>query len=217
LSKKKNYFWVEWFLQGLPVVFSLSFLSGCTVISWMGESMSLENQKGTGRSFKDFSKDKEIQGIIEKNLVQRQESFLQMVNVAVYKKVVLLTGIVPSAEIKDDILNLAQSACTLDVITIHDGIHVSLDNAAQTLRDHKNKNALQLWLLGDVRIRSRNYLVRVANNIVYILGVSGDKKELDCVLQHCAELSGIRGIENFVQFINPSPYSKSSQVGTVKD
>jgi osmotically-inducible protein OsmY len=192
----------------LLIILSTGVLTSCTAVHWLGEKSSLKFLGNESRSYGEFNQDKNIQGSIEKAFFQHQENLPLWINVAVYKKTVLLSGVAPSEEMKDAALNIAQN--TPEVLSVHQGIHVLENGSAQIRKDQKNKSALQMWLLGDMRIDSRNYIVRVANGIVYLLGQAHTKQELDYVLKHCEEVSGIRGVESFVSLPKSQAPKKAS-------
>lgn len=58
---------------------------------------------------------------------------------------------------------------------------------------------LRTALLLDGAVRSSNYSIETFDHVVYLLGVARSQAELDTVLQHAREISGVRQVVNYVR------------------
>lgn len=58
---------------------------------------------------------------------------------------------------------------------------------------------LRTALLLDGSVKSSNYSIETFDHIVYLLGVARSQSELDAVIQHAREISGVRQVVNYVR------------------
>ena len=60
------------------------------------------------------------------------------------------------------------------------------------------KTQLAIALLADGSIKDENYTTDVVHGVVYLMGVAQDQAEVDRVMMHARNLSGVKRVENYV-------------------
>ena len=126
-------------------------------------------------------------------------------NIEMYRQVgltisegrVLLTGIVPMQEARVDAVRLAwQAAGVKEVIN---EIQVGNSSVLDSGRDVVISQKLKARMMFDKEIRNINYTVDVVDSVVYIMGIAQDDGELERVIAHARDISGVKKVVNHVR------------------
>lgn len=113
---------------------------------------------------------------------------------------VLLTGIVPKPEARVDAVRLAwQAAGVKEVIN---EVQVGDSSMIESGRDVVISQKLKGRLMFDKEIRNINYTVEVVDGVVYLMGIAQNDGELERVIAHARDISGVKRVVNHVRLRN---------------
>ena len=119
------------------------------------------------------------------------------ITVTVQEGRVDLTGKVKKPEERVEAVRLAWQAS--GVRQVIDDIQVTDQSGIIDYgRDVRIATTLRADLLFDSKIRNINYSVEVENAVVYLMGIAQDQAELDRVIAHARDVSGVRKVVNNV-------------------
>lgn len=111
---------------------------------------------------------------------------------------VMLTGQVTNAQARAEAVRLCwQVAGVRDVI---DDIEVnpSGEGFASSSSDAIIQQKIDTQLLFDSDIKNVNYRTDVVDGVIHILGIAQNQAELDKVLAHARDISGVRAVANHI-------------------
>lgn len=116
----------------------------------------------------------------------------------IYKGRVLLTGIVPNEKTRSDALAIAKNVSGVkDVI---DGLSIQEDDSIlDAARDTWMTTKLKAYLYADQDIYAPNYLVHTYDRVIYIFGTAPTSEEMNSVINHAREISGVRKVVNLIE------------------
>ena len=169
------------------------------------------------RSNDDHILDAKIDTGILSALADKDKSLLLDVKTDVWEQRVMLTGTLDDAKMKKDVVQLVQQSDPR-IRKIHDEIQiVSKAEQEQRREAAKNKDASQkegvgqavndFWietkinaqLLSTRGVTSVNYRWRSVRNVVYLIGRSRSKDELQTVLGVISKTEGVKEVKQFVE------------------
>ena len=188
-------------LIALTVVISLApVLSGCIWVA-AGGAVAGVSAARQERSIGNAVDDVRIKSEIESKLVSQEPSHFVNVSVTVIEGRVLLTGRVEEPDTRLDATRVAWGV---------DGIK-KVDNDIE-VTDEKGwfdrpndiliRTTLAATLLTDPDIKDVNYTIDCVNGVVYLMGVGQDREEVERVIAHARNASGVKKVENYVVLKN---------------
>lgn len=180
------------------VSLALLVAAGCTPANmaisagaWVGAAAVEE--RGVG----GFAGDTMLKLRIHDLLGQRRFSYLTDVNVAVSENRVMLTGTVPTTDARTEVVAMVRALP--EVRALYDELQVtSGSNFRDTTRDMLISTKLRTRLFGDKAIADVNYDITTVNGTVYLLGIAQSWAEIDRVVAHVRDISGVRAVVNHV-------------------
>jgi osmotically-inducible protein OsmY len=180
------------------VSLALLAAAGCTPANmaisagaWVGAAAVEE--RGVG----GFAGDTMLKLRIHDLLGQRRFSYLTDVNVAVSENRVMLTGTVPTTDARTEVVAMVRALP--EVRALYDELQVtSGSNFRDTTRDMLISTKLRTRLFGDKAIADVNYDITTVNGTVYLLGIAQSGAEIDRVVAHVRDISGVRAVVNHV-------------------
>jgi osmotically-inducible protein OsmY len=190
----------------LPIVLPVA-LGGCAGVLVVGglaaaggAGYAAAQERGVNGAASDFA----IKTNIEKGLITADPRLQAGVTTTVYDGRVLLTGRVPSEQMKATAEQIARQ--THDVRTVYDEIEVA---AAEGVWD----DAKDAWITTRVRsemvldpdIRSVNYTIDTANGSVYLTGSARSQAELDRATRIARYVPGVKRVVNYVELRSGAP------------
>jgi osmotically-inducible protein OsmY len=187
---------------GLPM--ALGGCAGALVIGGLtaaaGGGYAAGQERGLNGAVSDFA----IKTDIEKAFLSTNPQFQKGVTTTVYGGRVLLTGRLPSEQMKMAAARIAGS--THDVRAVYNEIEVA---PAETVWD----DARDAWITTRVRsemvldpgIRSVNYTIDTANGSVYLIGSARSQRELDRATQVARYIPGVRRVVSYVELRSGAP------------
>lgn len=173
-------------------------LSGCTPIGVMVGGAAIAGVAvAEERSVADAVSDANIKLKILNALIQENESLFVDVSTTVIEGRVLVTGEVPSD---------ADRERANAVIWPISGVKTVINELQISKNGSLNSSANDTWiiaklksrLLQDLDIKHVNYSVDTVNSVVYLMGIAQDQTELEQVVLHARDVSGVRRIVSHV-------------------
>ncbi len=141
--------------------------------------------------------DTEIRLEINHLWLQHDEEMYRKVGLQVQEGRVLLTGSVPTPEMRLDAVRLAWQANgvkeVINEISVGDG---SLTGFA---RDTWISTQLKGKLLLDKEVSAINYSIETVEGVIYLMGVAQNAEELERVTAHARNIAYVRRVVSYVQ------------------
>lgn len=176
---------------------SSSALSGCVAVvagtAAGGYTLATEE-----RSPQQLAQDAAIGAQAHKAWADANTDLARDVEATVYDGRVLITGIVPNADMKEMAGRLVQPI--QGVKEVYDEVQVGQPtNLAQDARDNIVSNTLRAQLLADSQVRSSNFTIHTLNGIVYIIGYARNSAERDRVIAYARNLSNVVRVVSYIR------------------
>ena len=130
---------------------------------------------------------------IKERLFQKDLDLFGQVGVAVVENRVLLTGVVPSTEAREEAARLAWAGQNVDEVINE----LQLQGQGATTdfgTDTRITTAMRSRLVGDKEVFDLNYTLETVNGTLYLLGIAQNQRELDRVLSYARDISGVRRV-----------------------
>jgi osmotically-inducible protein OsmY len=142
--------------------------------------------------------DSKISATIKVNLYRKDPDLHRLVDVNVQNREVLLTGAVPTEEMHLDAVKIAWDC---------QGVKRVIDNIGRSEGASLGTYAQDTWittqlkssLMFDGDIQSRNYSVKTVSGQVYLMGIAQNQEELDKVISHASNTSGVQKVISYVR------------------
>ena len=156
-----------------------------------------EDEKTLGDVFDDTS----ISIGIKDRVFMYEAILLTKIGVDVEKGKVLLTGILKDQNQRVEVVRLAWKQPgvkeVINEIEIEDSFNI---------KNYAEDKIIQVQLVGkvlaDADIRKLKYNFEVQNKVIFILGVTSDKLELERVFDHARSIKGVQDIISYVDIIS---------------
>lgn len=153
------------------------------------------------RTTMDALRDTETKLSLQNKLLSHSGELFRDVSVDVTEGRVLLTGSVPQREHKIEASRLAWE--TGGVTSVEDELTVAEDSGTGAyLADVRISNSLRFALLTDRQVSSVNYNVETVDRVVHLTGLAKSEAELDRVIRHAREISGVQRVVSHVLTID---------------
>lgn len=135
---------------------------------------------------------------VNDKLLAQSGDLFRRVNVEVNEGRVLLTGNVPKPEDK-----VSASDLSWQVGGVKEVLNELVVSDRSELRDYP-KDAwisaqLKTKMLTDTKVLQINYSVETINGVVYLLGIAQTQEELDHVVNHARNISGVQRVVSYVR------------------
>ncbi|MEC8100257.1 MAG: BON domain-containing protein [Pseudomonadota bacterium] len=149
------------------------------------------------RSTEQAAKDILIKTKIEEAFFsENYDEIFSKIKVIVFEAKVLLVGTVKTEEAKQKANSIAYKVS--DKKEIANYIVIGKESLIDYLKDTRINIEFKAKLLTDKEVSEVNYYSTTENRVLYIIGVSQNKKELDKVLYHASNIAGLKKIVNLV-------------------
>ena len=193
-------------VTALPIALPLA-LGGCVgalVVGGLGVAAgggyAAGHERGVNGTVDDFA----VKTDIDSGLMKAELQLQGDITTTVYDGRVLLTGHVPSQDIKTAAAQVAGK--THDVRAVYDEIEVTQGEGVWN-------NANDAWITAQVRsqlviepgLRSVNYTIDTTNGSVYLIGSARSQAELDRATQIARYVPGVRRVVSYVELRSGSP------------
>ena len=196
-------------LPGLALAASLP-LAGC-IETAIGAGAVAGDAALQDRGLKGAISDTAIRAEINHNWLQLDHKMWMELSLQIYEGRVMVTGSVPTADVRADAIQLAWKA--KGVREVIDEVEVgNSGGVVDYARDTKIGTEFKTKILFAKNIESVNYSVEVNNGVVYLLGVAQSQDELDRVLNIARNIADVKRVVSHVllkddprRFREPAP------------
>ena len=124
------------------------------------------------------------------------EDLFSKIRVIVYEGRVLLVGTVNKQEHKTKAEEIAKK--TTNVKEIANYISIGKQGLVDYIKDTRISLELKAKLLTDKEVSEVNFTSTTENRILFIIGIAQDEKEINRILQHAADIAGVKKIINLM-------------------
>lgn len=139
---------------------------------------------------------------IKRRYLDENEDLLAVVSTEVHDGRVLLTGVVDKPEMRITAARLAWDVN--GVSEVINEIKVAGDGSiAQASKDLFITTDLRTRMMGDREIAAINYSIETVRGTIYLLGIAQSESELERVINHARNVSGVRNIIPYVRVKAP--------------
>ncbi len=188
-------------MSWMALLAGAAVLSGCVplVAGAGGAAMVGAAQE---RGLEQVVDDNEIAFEINRKLLAKDSSLYRGVSTQVRKGRVLLTGTVPKAEDRIAVTRIVWSIGGVKEVINELNVGES-GSFAQSMSDTSISTKLRTRLLGDKNVSSINYSIETVRGTVYLMGTALSQTELDRVVAHARDISGVRNVVSYVEVKKP--------------
>jgi len=155
------------------------------------------------RTAKTIAGDTTIATKIRLGLVDAHEKLALGVAVEVYESRVLMTGTVPTEELRAQAIQLAWKV--KEVKDVLNEVQVTEVGLVDVAKDSWVTAQLTSALTFDRDVQAINYNIETVNGIVYLIGLAQNQKELDRVIARAREIGGVQRVINHVRVKRAAP------------
>lgn len=184
---------------GIALIAGGVALAGCSVPGMVigagaTAGIAASEERGVEGALDDLKLDIEI----KRRLLEKDEMLVASITTKVYDSRVLLTGTVDDPETRIDVARIAWSVDGVSEVINEIGV---ADDAsfAQASKDLIITTDLRARLMGDRDVKAINYSIETVRGTIYLLGVAQTPDELDRVINHARNVSGVRNIVPYVR------------------
>lgn len=188
----------------MAIVLSLILLQGCTATgALIGAGAAVATKAAEDRGFRGALSDTGLEAEISHLWFQHDESMFQKLSITVYEGRVLITGSVPTDQMRYEAIRLAWQP--EEVTEVINEIHVGKDtNFQQVASDIIIANKLRGLLLLNGDVKAINYNLEVVSGTVYLIGIARTRGELNLVIEEARNISGVRNVISHVRIATES-------------
>jgi osmotically-inducible protein OsmY len=179
----------------LPLL-CVPLLSGCVWIAATGVTAGVSAARQE-RTIGNAIDDERIKAVLDAKLAMESGDLFLRVSTTVIEGRVLLAGRVKTPE---DRLTATRIAWNIDGVRKVDNDLDVTDRSGwlDAPTDFIIRTELAAALLADGSIKDVNYTTDVVHGVVYIMGVGQNQAEVDRVIEHARNMSGVKRVENYV-------------------
>lgn len=147
--------------------------------------------------------DNQIAFEINRKLLAENSKLYAGVATQVRKGRVLLSGSVPAPE---DRIAVTRIVWTIGgVKEVINELRVGEKGSfSQSVNDTAITSKLRTRLTTDNNVSGINYSIETVNGTIYLMGTARDKAELDRVIAHARDISGVRNVVSYVEVKRPA-------------
>ena len=186
---------LRWFSRVLPLLF-VPMLSGCVWLAAGGAVAGVSTVRQE-RTIGNAVDDVRIKAELDAKLAADSAGLFLRASTTVVEGRVLLAGYVTRPE---DRLTATRLAWSINGVRKVDNDMEVTDRSGwlDAAGDFVIQTELAAALLADGSIKDVNYTVDVVHAVVYLMGVGQNQAEVDRVVQHARDQSGVKRVENYV-------------------
>lgn len=190
-------------LRAAASIGGLCLLSACSVPGMVigagaTAGIAAAEERGVETALDDLKIDVEI----KRQFFELDENLLAAISTEVHGGRVLLTGVVDEPEMR---MSAARLSWGVDGVSeVINEIKVAGDaSIAQASKDVFISTELRARLMGDGDVSAINYSIETVRGTIYLLGIARSESELQRVINHARNVSGVRNIVPYVRVKPP--------------
>ena len=178
---------------------ALSGCAGALVSGGATTAVVVAQERTIGAAIDDVT----IRVDLNRRLFEAGEVLYVSVGLDVVEGRVLLTGIVPTAELRVEAAQLTWRSSKVKQVLNELEVGAKRDVVA-FVKDKRIGGQLRIALLRDLDIVDINYTVTTMNGVIYLLGIAQNQVELDKVVSHASNIGGVKKVVSHV-LLNDDP------------
>lgn len=172
-------------------------LSACAAPLVLGAGAAAGYVGLQDRPARQTASDSKVKLAIQNHLSQAQFGYLTDVGIDVFYGDVLLTGVLPTTAMAEQVLDLTRR--TEGVRTVYNELFVGAAyTAKQKATDAWISAQLQTTLISTPNAYPINYLTSVANSHIYIMGSVANAAERRAVLERLSRIRGVKQVHDYL-------------------
>ena len=172
-------------------------LSGCVGMV-IGAGATAGVAASEERGLEGAAQDARIRVEINEAWFRHNVDMYSKVTLAISEGRVLLTGTVPTEQVREDAVRLTWQVA--GVREVYNELLVSESSGViDGARDLRIQQEIKSRMLFDKQISNINYTVDVTDGTVYLLGIAQSDTELNRVIGHAREVSAVRNVITYVR------------------
>ena len=172
---------------------ALSGCAGALVSGGATTAVVVAQERTVGAAIDDVT----IRVDLNRRLFEAGEVLYVSVGLDVVEGRVLLTGIVPTAELRVEAAQLTWRSPKVKQVLNELEVGPKRDVVA-FVKDKRIGGQLRIALLRDLDIVDINYTVTTMNGVIYLLGIAQNQAELDEVVSHASNIGGVKKVVSHV-------------------
>ncbi|MCP5405667.1 MAG: BON domain-containing protein [Pseudomonadaceae bacterium] len=188
----------------LRTAFALALLAttavavgACTLPMAVGAGAAAGYVGLQSRPTKQVAEDTRIKVAIKDKMIAMKFNYISDIGVDVFYNDVLLTGIVPTREEGEKVLEAARRI--EGVNKVYNELFVGAEySTAQKAKDAWISTQIQPRLIGDRETYPLNYLINVVNGHVYVIGSAQSPEEYQHVLHILRTVNGVKQVHDYI-------------------
>ncbi|MEQ9529319.1 MAG: BON domain-containing protein [Parvibaculaceae bacterium] len=188
-------------IAGVAIVAALT-LGGCVPLV-LGAGGAAAVGASQDRGLEQAVDDNEIAFEINRKLLAKNPDLYSGVSTQVRKGRVLLTGSVPKPEDRVTVTRLVWTIGGVREV-INELKVGGKGGFSQSVSDTTISTKLRTRLTADGDVSGRNYSIETVEGTIYLMGTARDKAELDRVVAHARDISGVRNVVSYVEVKSPA-------------
>ena len=173
-------------------------VSGC-VGAVVGAGASAGVAAAEERGFDGALDDTKIRAEINRLWFDRDVEMYRQANLNISEGRVMLTGVVKTEQARADAVRLAWQASGVKEVLNELQVRAEGEAGLDQANDLWIQNKLKARLLGDSDVKNINYTIDVTDAVVYLLGIAQNDAELDRVIAHARDVSGVKRVISHVR------------------
>lgn len=182
-------------------------LQGCAPVAVFGGAAAVGTSAAEERGITGVFSDTQIKTRLNFIYSSRDPDLFSDVDIVVRQGRVLLTGTVETLEKQ---INAVRYAWEVPgVKEVIDELKVGeADDLSKTAKDAWITTQLKTKLLFDGEVASVNYTLQTVNQVLYVMGVAQDQRELERVLDIARHIEGVKKVVNYAEVKTPALHFK---------
>lgn len=128
----------------------------------------------------------------------------QQLSVTVKEGRALLTGVLPTADMRVEAVRLAWQADGIRQVINEITVNESGEWSAP-VTDRWISSSIKTQIILDKNVQSVNYNIETANGVVYVMGVAQDEQELERVLNYARNMRNVKKVVNYTRLRYQNP------------
>ncbi|OAN49099.1 phospholipid-binding domain-containing protein [Paramagnetospirillum marisnigri] len=185
-------------LTALILAAGSGVLSGCAA-TLIGAGATAGVAAAEERGLEGAIDDTKLRVEINRLWFDRDVEMYRKVTLNIHEGRVMLTGVVQTDQARADAVRLCWQVTgvreVLNEILVRASGEAGLDQANDLWIQQK----LKARLLTDGEIKNINYVIDVTDSVIYVLGIAQSANEMDRVIAHARDVSGVKRVINHIR------------------
>ncbi|EME70470.1 periplasmic or secreted lipoprotein [Paramagnetospirillum caucaseum] len=173
-------------------------LSGCAA-TVVGAGATAGVAAAEERGIEGAIDDVKIRAEINHLWFQKDVEMYRKVTLNISEGRVMLTGMVPTEQARADAVRLSWQVGGVKEVLNEVKVVPAGESGWDQAGDLWIQNKLKARLLTDGEVKNINYIVDVTDSVVYLLGIAQNGAELDRVIAHARDVSGVKRVISHVR------------------